>query len=185
METDAQLLLRYLLSFDRPAAGTADRYLFEAFSAWPAMLDARVNGFAVHGRRGDTDVVIVGPGGRLATTDEKASVQSAVLAPGVKPEAVSVAVLDAVRLEYSASLVLEVPIGPDAELVRLDAMAAVTSAAAARTVIGGEVPSGYLAGAAYRPNVIKVRDLAPIAVPPDPYTVPVLTALSITVEVRG
>jgi hypothetical protein len=36
----------------------------------------------------------------------------------------------------------------------------------------------------YGPSVIKVRDLAPVVIEPDPYTVPILAAINITVEVR-
>jgi phage-related baseplate assembly protein len=184
METDAALLRRYLLSFDMASAGSADRYLYEAWTAWPEMIDARVNGRAVHRRRGDTDIVIIGPGGRLATAEEKAVVSAAVTAPHVRPEAVSVAVLDATRLEYAADLVIEVAPGPDATVVRDEAEKRVRDAGQARLLIGGEVPAGYLAAAAYGPNVIKVRDNAPVIIAPDPYTVPVLTEIRIHTEVR-
>jgi len=184
VETDAALLRRYLLSFDLASAGSADRYLYEAWTAWPEMLDARVNGRAVHGRRGDTDIVIIGPGGRLATAEEKAAVRDAVLAPHVRPEAVSVAVIDATRLEYRADLVIEVAPGPDAGVIRNEAEARVRAAGDARILIGGEIPAGYLAAAAYGPNVIKVRDNAPVLIEPHPYAMPVLTDVSIAVEVR-
>ena len=184
MESDAALLRRYLMSFDIASAGSADRYLYEAWTAWPGMLDARVNGRAVHGRRGDTDLVIIGPGGRLATEDEKAAVRGAVLAPHVRPEAVSVAVIDATRLEYRADLVIEVAPGPDAGVIQAEAVARVRSAGDARILIGGEIPAGYLPAAAYGPNVIKVRDVAPVLIEPNPYRVPVLTGVEIAVEVR-
>lgn len=184
METDSALLRRYLLSFARPAAGTRDRYLLEAWTAWPSMLDARVNGHAVHGRRGDSDVVIIGPGGRLPTEAERAAVRDAVTAPDVQPEAVAVAVMPAKRSEYAVSLVIEVPNGPDPQIVRTEAIARVRKVADERMVIGGEVPAGLLSGAAYGPSVIKVRDLDPIAIEPDAYTVPVLTSVAIAVEVR-
>lgn len=184
MESDTNLLRRYLLSFDKAAAGSRDRYLYEAWTAWPAMHDARVNGHAVHGRRGDTDVVIIGPGGRLPTEGETATVRAAVTAPHVKPEAVAVAVIPATRLEYSVAIVIEVPPGPDPSLVVAEAVARVRAAGDARMIIGGEVPAGLLSGAAYGSSVIKVRDLAPVAISPDPYTIPILTNINITAEVR-
>ncbi|WP_173087706.1 baseplate J/gp47 family protein [Devosia sp. 1635] len=184
LESDTALLRRYLLSFGRPAAGTRDRYLLEAWTAWPAMLDARVNGYAIHGRRGDSDVVIIGPGGRLPTGEERAAVRKAVTAPDVQPEAVAVNVLAAHRLIYPVKLVIEVPKGPDAELVRAEAEARVRRVADERMVIGGEVPADLLSGAAYGPSVIKVRDLAPVVIEPDPYTVPILGEVDIAVEVR-
>lgn len=185
MESDAALLRRYLLSFDRPAAGSRDRYLIEAWTAWPHLHDARVNGFEVHGRRGDTDVVIIGPAGRAPTSPERALVSAAVLAPAVKPEAVSVAVINATRLEYSVELVIEMAPGPDAALIRQETIGRVRAAGDARTLIGAEIPAGFIAGAAYGPNVVKVRDIAPVIIEPQPYTVPVLAGISVAVEVRA
>lgn len=184
METDAALLRRYLLSFDRPSAGSAGRYLYEVFRAFPLAGDARVNGRAIHGRRGDTDVVVSGPAGRDATDAEMAAVRAAVLDPSVLPEAVSVSVLRAARLLYSVTLVIEVPPGPDTSLLASEAAARVRAATDERTVIGGEIPAGFIAGAAYGPNVIKVRDQTPIAITPDPYTVPVCVGVTVTAEVR-
>lgn len=192
MEGDEALLRRYLLSFDLPSAGSPDRYLYEAWTAWPqstdkalGLWDARINGFDVHGRRGDTDVVIIGPAGRLPLESERKLVRDAVTATKVKPDAVSVAVLAATRVEYSVSLVIEVPgIGPAPETVRQEVESRIRAAAVARTLIGGEVPGGLMAGAAYSDNVIKVRDLAPVSILPDPYKVPVMAALTVVVEVR-
>lgn len=184
MESDASLLLRYLLSFDRSAAGSVDALLYAAWTAWPQMGDARINGFHIHNRRGDTDIVITGPGGRVPTEDEADQVREAVYAPGVRPEAIGVAVIIATRIEYAVDLVIEIPNGPDASLIVDDAVARVRAAADARTVIGGEVPAGLLSGAAYGANVIKVRDLAPVAIASDPYAVPVCTAITIIPEVR-
>lgn len=193
MEGDASLLRRYLLSFDMPAAGSAGRYLFDAYTAWPqsadrtlGLWDARVNGYAVHGRRGDTDVVIIGPNGRLPTAEELATVRTAVTHPDRAPEAVAISVMAATRVEYTVSLVLEVPgIGPAPSIVQAEAEARVRAAATDRILIGGELPAGLLAGAAYGANVIAVRDLSPVVIAADPYKVPVMTGLTITTEVRA
>ncbi|HWW46546.1 MAG TPA: baseplate J/gp47 family protein [Xanthobacteraceae bacterium] len=186
MESDTQLLRRYLMAFDRPSAGSRDRYLFEAFSAWPGMLDAAVIGRAVHGRRGDTDIVIIGPGGALPTTEQVRAVRDAVTATDVKPEATAVTVIPAVRTTYSVSLVLTLPQGPDPSVVIVDARARVDAAIAQRTLIGAEAPVWAIAGAAYGDNVIRVRVIAPEAdIPADPYAVPVCTGVTITAEVQG
>lgn len=187
MESDAALLRRYLLSFDRPSAGSAGRFLFEAWTAWPQMGDAAVVGHAAHGRRGDVDVVVAGPGGRDPTLAELAIVRAAVTAPTVAPEAVAINVLAATRRPYAANLVVEVPPGPDASLVAGEAAARVRAAATVRTTIGGEVPAGLLAGAAYGDGttVIKVRDVTPISIASDAYTVPVCTTITVTPEVRA
>lgn len=193
MEGDVALLRRYLLSYDVPCAGSAGRYLYDAWTAWPqsedktlGLWDARVNGRAVHGRRGDTDLVIIGPMGRAPTTAELATVRAAVTAATRAPEATAISVMAATRREYTVSLVLEVPgVGPSAETIRAEAYSRVTAAAIERMLIAGEIPDGLLAGAAYGSGVIKVRDLAPVVIEPDPYTVPVLVGLTITTEVRS
>lgn len=193
MESDSSLLQRFLESFDRPAAGAAGRYLFDARSAWPpskdremGLWDARVNGFSVHGRRGDIDLVIAGPFGRMPTTPELLTVRDAVTDINRAPEGVSIVVLPAVRVEYQPSLVIEVPgNGPAPETIRREAETRVRAAALERLLIGGEVPPGFLAGAAYGPNVIKVRELSHIAIAADPYKIPVMTELTLTVEIRG
>lgn len=192
MEADDALLRRYLLSFDLPAAGSAGRYLFDAWTAWPQSTDkalglwhARVNGRAIHGRRGDTDVVIIGPMGRVPTPAELNAVRSAVTHPDRAPEAVAISVMSAERTEYAVELVLEIsPVGPSPEIIRQEAEKRVTAAATARLLIGGEIPEALLSGAAFGDGVISVRDLAPVVIRPDPYRVPVMTSLNITVEVR-
>lgn len=191
MQSDASLLRDYLLSFDLPAAGSRDRYLFEAFRAWPqsadralGLWDARVNGRVVHGRPGDVDIVLAGPFGRVPTAPELAQVRAAVTAPNVKPEAVSVNVLPAVRVEYQKSLVLDVPAGPDPILVVNEARARVLAVATERTVIGGEIPTDLISGAAYGASIIAVRDETPLTILPDPYKIPVLTDLEIVAEIR-
>ncbi len=192
LESDAALLRRYLLSFDVPSAGSAGRYLFDAWAAWPqsddrtlGLWDARINGRAIHGRLGDTDVVLIGPFGRSPTNLELTTVRAAVTNVSRAPEAVAISVLAADRLEYAVSLVLDVPgVGPSAEAIRLEAETRVRAAATERIIIGGEIPDGLLAGAAYGPGVIKVRDLAPVVIDPDPYKVPVMTSINIVTTVR-
>jgi len=185
-ESDAQLLRRYLLSFDVPSAGSAGRFLYEAYSAWPGMLDARVNGRAVHGRRGDTDVVIAGPGGRDATDAELATVRAAVTASHVAPEAISVSVLRARRSVYDVDLTVDVPSGPDANVVGQEVARRVRAATDERTLIGGEAPLDRITGAAYGDNVIRVRRTLPLApVLADPYVVPVCENLTVRLSVQA
>lgn len=185
-ETDAQLLRRYLLAFDRPSAGSAHRYLYEVYTAWPECLDAKVIGQGVHDRRGDVDIVIAGPGGRLPTTGELATVRAAVTAPHVKPEATSVTVLAAQRVTYAVQLAIDVSTGPDPAIVRDEALARVAAVSAERMTVGGEVPADLIAGAAYGPSVIHVTRTSPAAdIAPDPYNIPVPTSIEITTRVRG
>lgn len=185
-ESDAALLRRYLLSFDAPSAGSRDAYLFRAFTAWPTMHDATVIGRAIHGRRGDVDLVITGAGGDTPTTQQVNLVRAAVSADDAKPEATSVTVIGAVRTVYSVVLVLEVPQGPDPEAVRAEALARVLAATLERNLIGASVPVERLSGAAYGPNVIRVRREAPLLdIAADPYAIPVCGSIGITTEVVG
>lgn len=184
METDAALLRRYLLSFDRPAAGSAGRYLFEAWTAAPGLADVRVNGRAVHGRVGDTDVVIAGTAGADLTPEQLAAVRAAVLHPNVKPEAVGVAVIAAARLDYRVEQTILVPVGPDAELVRAEAEARVRAIALSRMMIGAAVPRDLIAGAAFGASIVNVNHVEPTGdVVASPYAIPVCTEVVISVEV--
>lgn len=193
MEGDFALLRRYLLSYDLPSAGSAGRYLYDAWTAWPqsddkthGLWDARVNGRAVHGRRGDTDVVLIGPGGRLLTSDELATIRSAVAHPDRTPEAVGLSVMSASRQEYQVALTVEVAAsGPSPELLKAEAEKRVIAAASDRIAINGEVPAALLSGAAYGSGIVKVIDRAPVIISADPYAVPVMTSLDIVVEVRS
>lgn len=190
MESDASLLLRYLAGFDRPSAGSRDRYVYEVLTAWPGLLDfggdVAIVGRAVHGRRGDVDVVVSGPGGRAPTLAELATVTTAVTADHVKPEATSVVVLAATRALYDVDLVLEIPSGPSAETVRLDASARVEAALTARRLIGAALPADVASSAAYGENVIRVRRNAPtLDLEADAYTVPIADTVSIVVEVQS
>lgn len=186
MESDAQLLRRYLLSFDRAAAGSRDRYLFEAFSAWPAMLDAAVIGQDVHGRRGDVDLVVLGPGGRAPTTGELAQVRAAVTAPAVKPEATAITVLAARRALYTPQLNLDVSSGPDSDAIKADAASRILAAAAERCKVGAMLPADLMSGVAYGPGVVRVAWQTPLAdIAAEPYTAPVLAGLLLNVTVIG
>ena len=184
MESDARLLERYLLSFNRAAAGSRDGYLFAAFTAWPGAGDIEVVGRRIHGRRGDVDIVVAGPAGDAASLENLALVRAAVTADDVQPETTSVSVLAATRVTYTVDLVIEVLKGPDPEIVKAEAIARIRAAADERTFIGGEVPAALLSGAAYGTSVMKVRDNAPVVIVADPYSIPVLTTITVTAEVR-
>jgi len=183
METDARLLMRYLLAFSRPAAGTRERYLYEAYTALPILHHAAVNGRAVHGRRGDVDIVLAGPDGRDLSEEELAIVAERLLADDVKPEAVSVTLLRATRNLYDFSGTILVARGPDAETVRLEAVARIRAAGAARMRIGDFVPVSSLAGAAYGAGVLRAAATAPPAdVAGDAYVIPILNVVDLAAE---
>jgi phage-related baseplate assembly protein len=186
MESDERLLARYLLAFSRPAAGSAERYLYEAMTAWPALHHAAVIGRAVHGRRGDVDLLVSGPGGRDATDAELAIVRAATASTSVKPEATSLSVLRATRRVYDVTGRLIVPLGPDAFAVRDEAEARILAAARARMLIGAQAPLSALEGAAYGLSVTRADLTAPAAdIPADPYTIPIPGVIELSVEAAG
>lgn len=184
MESDAALLLRYLLAWDMASAGSPDRYEYEARTAWPGIGGISVLGYGVHKRRGDVHVVICGPGGRAPTEEEFAVVSAALRRADVKPEATGLSLLIATRVQYVADLLIDVPKGPDKTLIEEDAARRVRAAADERAVIGGEVPPGLISGVAYGPNVIRVQDNAPFSIASDPYSVPVCAGITVKAEVR-
>lgn len=185
-ENDAQLLRRYLLSFDRPAAGSRGRYLYDAYSAYPNLLDARVNGFEVHGRRGDVDILIVDQGGVHVSEDNKQLITETIRHENALFDGISVSILDAPLLPYDIDLTIVVPgNGPEPELVRLEAEARVRNAAASRILINGQIKDNLLSGAANGQSVLKVIDHAPVNIDPDPYLVPVPRNISVKAEVAS
>ena len=138
---------------------------------------------AVHGRRGETDLVIAGPGG-ITTAEQLAVVRAAVTAPGAKPEAIGIFVLAAQRLTYAVDQLISVSVGPDAELVRVEAEARVGRITLERQLIGATVQRDLVAGAAYGASIAGVVHVSPTQdVVATRYQIPVCTDLGIDVEV--
>ena len=101
-------------------------------------------------------------------------------ASGVKPEAVSLTVLRAVRHTYAAAMTLLIPPGPDAGLIKAAAEAAIAAAGKLRLAIGGEVPVDAIVGPAYVAGVVRVvRQLPAGDLAADPYAIPVLDTVTI------
>lgn len=173
-ETDAQLLTRYLDSFSLAGAGTEGGFKRLARDAWPAMHDIKVNGLLEHGRRGEVDLVIIGPNGELPTDEQMLAVIEAETDPRFHPEAIAVNVQPATRVLYSPNLRITVESGPDKEVVRQEALARVQAAGRDRLRIGAGIPKGLIHGAAYGPGVLSVVDLAPVEIAPHPYRIPVM-----------
>lgn len=192
MEGDAALLRRYLLASDRASAGSSDRYMLEAWTVWPqsadktvGMWDIKVNGTEIHGRRGDVDVVVIGPSGGAPTEPQLQLVRDAVTQGHVQPESMDVSVMAATRVEYAVELAIEVPaIGPSPASVQADVETRIRAAATDRTLIGGEIPAALFQGAAYGPNVLSVTMANPPLIASDPYSIPVMTSLTVTTSTR-
>jgi phage-related baseplate assembly protein len=185
-ETDDQLARRYLLSFERGASGSAANYLFHAYSVAPGMLDAKVNGQAIHGRRGDVDIVIAtalpddheeAPG---PDPDALADVLAAVSSSRVKPEATGVSVIEAERIEFSVGITITVDTNNCRVLATEHAKARIEAACAARAFIGASLPADYITGAAYGADIIDVDAPGLTDIVATRYQLPVLTGVTIT-----
>ncbi len=188
-ETDMQLARRYLLSFERGATGSAANYLFHAYSVAPDLLDAAVNGQAVHGRRGEVDIIVAtalpedqddAPGPDPAQVE---LVRDAVTGTRVRPEATAVNVAEALRLPYAVALTLTLDANRTQVLEADNAKARVEAACAARALIGGRLPVDYITGAAYGPGIIDVDAGALTDIVATRYQLPVLTGVTVTVAV--
>jgi phage-related baseplate assembly protein len=185
-ESDENLLNRYLLSFDGRSAGSRDRYLYEGHTALPVLPigGLAVNGYRVHGRRGDVDIVASGPDGRALSDEEIALLRLKCLADHVVPEATAAILLRAQRHEYQVRQTIYVPSGPSPAVISSEAIKRVRAVTDKATIIGAKVVRDFLAGAANGVSVIDAVTHEPAAdIIVDRYTVPVCTAIEINVEV--
>lgn len=180
-ETDARLLLRYLLSFDRESAGSSKLYRYQAYTAWDGVHHATTAGRAVHGRKGDTDIVISTIDGTQPTEAQYKTVLDAVTLETRTPEAMGVFLRVAEPEFYSLKYRLVVPAGADWELLRSQAIARVRKAALTRTQIGAKVPSSFLQAAAYQDNNIQSVEVLDgfEGVFASPYQIPILSDVEI------
>lgn len=185
METDAQLLNRYLLSFSRYGAGSRGALAYHAYSAVPDLTDAAVIGPAVHGRSGDVDLVILGAGFADATDGEMSAIRDTAFGPGVYPAGLGGFAVRATRAEYDVHLRVTPAAtdGPSRELARSAAESRVRAVCMARQRIGAGLPPALLQGAAYGDGVsiLTVEDITPVAHVAEPYTAPILRTLTVEI----
>ncbi|MEI4262788.1 baseplate J/gp47 family protein [Roseovarius sp. D0-M9] len=185
LETDAQLLNRYLLSFSRYSAGSRGALAFWAYSAAPDLTDAAVIGPSVHGRDGDVDLVVLGAGYEDALGAAIDAIRDAAFGGGAYPDGLGGFVVRADRVEYDVHLRVTPAAtdGPSRELARIEAERRVRSVCVARQRIGAAVPPALLQGAAYGDGVsiVSVEDLAPVALAAEPYSAPILRTLTVEV----
>ena len=176
MEDDVQLFRRFLVKQDLPSSGSSGRYLYDAFDAMTTLVDARTNGFDIHGRRGDTDVVVAGPDGRTVTDEELTSISAAVRHKNRMQEGISVSILNATRQEYINNLTLVLPsIGPDPSVIVEEVKERIRNVQATRMVIGGSIPDKLISGAAFGDgsNILEIIDNSPVIIEGDLYSIPV------------
>jgi len=163
METDTQLLVRYLTGFAAPAAGSEDGIIFRALTAVPGLRDIVCNGPAVHGKPGEVRIRLLEDGGAPTTIGTINKVREALEDRGAMPLTDVWDVASATIIEYEIEARITIPPGPiPAEII--DAVeTAITAAAIARYRIGAEVYLNVLGGAGYIANVRRVEILSPAA----------------------
>ena len=186
MEGDAHLLQRYLAAFGRPAAGSIDAYLYAVLTALPLLTDVAILGPETHGLDGRIKVILLPPGGVAATETDIETAFNACNAKTVRPLTDVISVQSAEIVPYDVGTVLEVPIGPDAGLIRSTALTALRAYCARQYRVGASVPANALSAALYVGNVSRVIMSAPSAdIAISPYQAPFLRNNDVTVTVVG
>lgn len=188
LESDAQLLRRYLVAFAAPAAGSQDGYIWRAATAWPQARDILPLGHEFHGERGLVEIVLLAEAGAAIGSGILDRVRAAVNASHARPLTDEVVVRAAPIVHYGVSAKLIIPRGPDPALVMSEARKSLLTTIARRFFIGGFVPADCLTAALYVPNVIDVVPSAPLADVPfatdaAPWCAP--GAITLTYEIRG
>lgn len=184
MESDANLLVRYLTGFAVPAAGSPDGYIYAAATAYPIARDISVVGPEVHRRPGRAVIYVLGEVGQPITSDVLQTIRAAVTKPNVKPLTDEAIVAAAEVIPYEVEHRILVPRGPAPSDVAAAVKVAVQKAAHARFAIGAQVYANVLEGAAYVGNVIKVTRSKPLAdIVTGPSQAALCTNITINVEI--
>lgn len=182
METDRALLLRYLTTYGRPAAGSDDGIITRVLEAAPALWDVLPAGPKFHGMAGHVTIYLLTEGGITTPVDTIDRVRDALEKPDAMPITDVWNVAAALLHPYAATLRVTVPPGPIHAEVAAAAKAAVERVVAARYAIGADVWLSVLAGAAYVANVERVEVLSPAAdIITDYRTAPFCTGVTIQV----
>lgn len=180
METDAAFRRRVQLKLEAiSTAGSRESYVFHALSASPNVRDAA----ALSPAPCEVDVIVMAynDGGHadVATRD---LVTAAVSADKVRPLGDRVVVRSAEIINFTVSAVLTIAPGPDAEIVRQAAVAAVQTLTDTARPIGQPVKVSALYAALHQPGVLAVELQSPGAdVDVDQDQAARLTALTVSV----
>lgn len=158
-ETDIQLLERYLVSLARPSAGSLLGYRNRILSAWPARGDVAVYGPAIHGRRGDIDVVLAAPAGASVAINILSSVQAAISAADAKPLTDVVSTRTAGLVTYEVRNRITIAEGRETAPVLAAALAAAKAFVNDRYQIGVPIKRNAITATSYVPGVVAVQDL--------------------------
>jgi phage-related baseplate assembly protein len=161
LESDTDLRRRMLLSFEGlSTAGPVGSYIFHALGADPDIADASVQSPAP----GEVLVTVLSrTGDGYAAPALLSAVATVLNADEVRPLCDQVTVQGAEILNYAVSASLTVYPGPDSNVVREAAEAAVSAYVDAQHRLGRDVTLSGLYAALHRPGVQKVTLAAPVA----------------------
>jgi len=161
LETDDDLRARAQLAWEGlSTAGPEGSYIYHAKSASADVLDVSV----ASASPGVVTVTLLSRTGTgAASSGLLATVLAALSASDVRPLTDEVAVVSAEIVTYAITAALTVYPGPDAELVRQGALAAVQAAAAGQHALGRDVTRAALIAALMQPGVQDVTLTAPAA----------------------
>lgn len=164
-------------------AGSEGSYIFHALSA-----DARVADVSVASPApGQVDVVVLSTDGDgVPDAALMSAVDAALNAATVRPLTDNVTVVAATVQDYTVTASLTVYSGPDPEVVRQAAEAAVTAVTAGLRGLGKDVALSALYAALHQPGVHRVALAAPVAdITCGPTEAANCTAIAVTVSGTG
>lgn len=160
MESDARLRARAQLAPEALAtAGTRGAYIFHAMAADPTVTDVGL----IVPEPGQVDVVVQAGSTGEASEEVVERVRQRLVRDDIRPLTVAVTARAADIVPYNVTAVLEILRGPDPEIIRTNAEAALRAFARARFRVGYRIPLSSIFAALTVPGVERVRLTAPVA----------------------
>lgn len=181
MESDPDYLRRILLAHDAfSTAGGRNAYRYYALGADPQVKDAD----AVRPLSGMVQVYVLSrEDDGEASLELIATVESALNEDDVRPLSDTVRVTSATVLSFSIAAALELRNGPDADVVREEAIAAARDYVNQRHALGEVIVAGALESRLYVPGVERVTMASPLQdIGGDVSEAPYCTAIEVTVS---
>lgn len=188
-ESDDDLKRRYILALEAfSTAGPYGAYLYHALSAHPRVKDAGIYGpEEAFVEPGHARIVVLSRVGTGGPSQAMLDAVYARLSPrDVRPLTDYVDVVAAAVTEYAIVYHLELPRGPDPQLVVAAAQTALAAYAAERHRVGAVVTDSGLDAAAHRPGVERALRISPVGeVDPGQQGAAYCTGITVTYEVVG
>ncbi|KQN46877.1 baseplate assembly protein [Serratia sp. Leaf50] len=164
MEDDEAFRARIQLSWSQlNTAGSRDAYRFHAKSADADVLDAECYGPETHGRPGEIDVYVLSRTGDGAASEALLNkVRSALNEDETRPLSDCVTVRSATINHYIVAADLEIPEGPDPQLVLNNAVSALFTYLKKIQRIEADIPISGIYRALHQPGVQQVHLMTPV-----------------------